>query len=128
MVSPKSTGEPVAALIEKISILLQEERALLEDENPDWDRLEENLAEIGELFKLLPLNGAGPSGAGEAQLDPGLHKQLHELLAQRRKNEEILQAKARELGRQIASLKQEKTAVLAYIANEERASLLKGPV
>ena len=59
MVSPKSTGEPVAALIEKISILLQEERALLEDENLDWDRLEENLAEIGELFKLLPLNGAG---------------------------------------------------------------------
>jgi len=73
----------------------------LKTRNLDWDRLEENLAEIGELFKLLPLNGAGPSGAGEAQLDPGLHKQLQEVLAQRRKNEEILQAKARELGRQI---------------------------
>lgn len=118
------TSETIA-LIDQIYLLLQVERTLLESRDPDWDRLEDNLAGIGELFKLLPLSRKGPSGAGKAQFDPALRRQLEKVIALRRENAEILQVKVRELGCQIASLKQEKAALLAYTAGEDTAALLK---
>lgn len=112
-------------IIEKIYRLLRKERTLLEAETTDWDRLEENLTKIGELFRSLPLGRDGSSGVDEAQLDRDLRRQLHEVIALRRENVEILQEKARELGRQITSSKQEKAALLAYIADGEKTNSLK---
>lgn len=112
------------ALIDRIYLLLQLERTLLEAGEPDWGRLEENLAGIAGLFERLPPILEGPAGeAGSA-----LREQLDEVIALRRENLEILQGKACELGCQITLLKQGKTALHAYTDEGDPLTLLRGLV
>lgn len=117
-----------AALIDKIYLLLQVERTLLEAGEPDWDRLEENLGVIGELFKLLSLNRDEPAAAKKVQLEAGLHRQLEEVIIMRRDNLKILQKRTRELGRRVAALRLEKTALLAYTGGEDSTLFIKKKV
>ncbi|NLA27171.1 MAG: hypothetical protein GX878_07225 [Firmicutes bacterium] len=118
------TSEAIA-LIDKIYLLLQLERTLLESTHPDWAQIEDNLVSVEKLFKLLDLKLKESAGSGESQSEHLIYRSFNEVIALRRENFKILQDKAGELGHRLSSFKQEKAAILAYTAGKAGANLLK---
>jgi len=132
MVSPEEYGaNPWLALIEKISILLQRRGAApAEDENLDWGSSRGKLSRNRESCQnCFLLNAAGPPERAKRSSILWLAQALQEVLAQRRKNEEMsCRAKARELGRQITLAQaREDGGSCVHWQTSERARLLKGP-
>lgn len=102
--------------LDELGRLLKKERRFLDADTVDMEAVSQNLSRIEELFRRFSLNPGNPelvkAGEGKSGEEPA--ERLREIFRLRRENMDILQSRAKDMGKQIKAFRKSGKALLTY--------------